>query len=89
MLADQTGEVLAVGPEGPHSRDLVFGHEAAVAHRVGTQDGGESANDSVGVHSMAWRSSEHQQTRAAVAGAGGGMAVLYLPPTPGGPARLS
>lgn len=61
MLADQVGGVLAVELKGPHRRDLVFGKEAAVADCVGAQDGGQSVNDSVGVHHAAWRSSEHQR----------------------------
>jgi hypothetical protein len=36
--------------KGPHRRDLVFGQEAAVADRVGAEDGGQSVDDGVEVH---------------------------------------
>jgi hypothetical protein len=42
--------VLAVDLKRPHRRDFVVGQEAAVADRVGTQDGSQSVNDGVGVH---------------------------------------
>ena len=50
MLPDEAGGVLAVDLKGPHRRDLVVGQEAAVADRVGTEDGSQSVNDGVGVH---------------------------------------
>jgi len=50
MLADQAGDVLAVGLKGPHRHDLVFSQEAAVADSVGAEDSGQFVNDGVGVH---------------------------------------
>jgi hypothetical protein len=47
MLADEAAGVLAVNLKGLHRRDLVVGQEAAVADRVGTEDGGQSVNDGV------------------------------------------
>jgi hypothetical protein len=49
MLANKPGGVLAVDLKGPHRCDLVVGQEAAVADRVGIEDGGQSVNDGVGV----------------------------------------
>jgi hypothetical protein len=60
-----------MGLQGPHRRDFVLRHEAAIADGVGAQNGGEPANDGVGVHRAAWRSSEHQREAiAAVASRG-------------------
>ena len=53
MLADQAGDVLAVDLKTPHGRDLVFGQEAAVADRIGAEDGGQSVNDGVRVQRAA------------------------------------
>jgi hypothetical protein len=72
MLEDEAGEVFAMGLQGLDRRDLVLRHEAAVADRVGAQDSREPANDGVGVHRAAWRSSEHQrEARGAVGSTSG------------------
>jgi len=39
VLAHETGQVLAMGLQDAHGRDLVLRHETAVTHRVGAQDG--------------------------------------------------
>jgi hypothetical protein len=80
-----------MGLEGPHRGDLVLRHEAAVTDRIGAQNGGEPANDGVGVHRAARRSSEHQrEARATVPRPGGSHAsIVPAGPRPGGSARVA
>jgi hypothetical protein len=50
VLADEPVDRIQVSLQGPKRRLFVAGHEAAVAHRIGAQDGGKPAFDDFGIH---------------------------------------
>ena len=83
MLADQAGDVLAVDLKIPHGRDLVFGQEAAVADRIGDENGGQSVNDGVRVQRAVLamsHPSERGETPTASVGGSHGDIVSASPP---------
>jgi hypothetical protein len=43
VVGDEAADEIAIGAERADRPRLVLGHQAAVAHRVGGEDGGESA----------------------------------------------